>query len=233
MDGRLIVFEGLDCSFKETNAKKLKEYITNTGRECVCKSFPTYGNPSAYFVEQFLKGSYGKIEDLSPRTVSIFYMIDMFDYMNKEGLKLLESGTDIILDRYWYSNIYYRIGAAKLDSVRKGEEDYVNPAMMEYITDFIDNLADELDLPSPDIIFKMNNDKELMIETVKKKNSKDDILEANYDYLREVHDAFTEMDFKKYSDCVFGIPVTDENGFRSHEEIYKDIVDRFSEVYHG
>ena len=58
--GKFIVFEGLDCSFKETNSNKLYEYIKETHPEINVKivHFPRYGEPACCMVEKYLKGEY-------------------------------------------------------------------------------------------------------------------------------------------------------------------------------
>ena len=43
----IIDFEGLDCSFKETNSRKLAEYLHGKRYE-----FPDYSSESSYFIKQ-------------------------------------------------------------------------------------------------------------------------------------------------------------------------------------
>ena len=40
--GKIIVFEGLDCSFKETNSKALEDFLKNNGEKVKLFSFPAY-----------------------------------------------------------------------------------------------------------------------------------------------------------------------------------------------
>lgn len=108
MKGELIVFEGADCMFKETNSSLLCTYINSHYPEKQAKvvSFPRYGEPAAHFTETYLNKGYPR--DIAPDAVSYFYLMDQFDYMSTEGDNLLENGHTLILDRYWYSDLVYR-----------------------------------------------------------------------------------------------------------------------------
>ena len=108
MRGELIVFEGADCMFKETNSSLLCTYINSHYPEKQAKlvSFPRYGDPAAHFTETYLNKGYPR--DIAPDAVSYFYLMDQLDYMSTEGDNLLENGHTLILDRYWYSDLVYR-----------------------------------------------------------------------------------------------------------------------------
>jgi dTMP kinase len=67
-------------------------------------SFPRYGNPSAFFVEKYLRGGYGSIEECGAKRSSIFYALDRFD-ASQEIRCHLEAGTHVIADRYVASNM--------------------------------------------------------------------------------------------------------------------------------
>ena len=57
--GKLFAFEGLDCSFKETNSKAYLDYLRSKGRKAELFSFPRYDKESSYFVREYLGGKYG------------------------------------------------------------------------------------------------------------------------------------------------------------------------------
>lgn len=108
MSATIIAFEGLDCSFKETNAKSLKESLEKLGYKVHLTAFPAYDQPSSYFVKKFLSGEYGK--DLDFRTILYFYALDRFDRWNLTDLRSVyengDSNTIIIFDRWTKSNLY-------------------------------------------------------------------------------------------------------------------------------
>jgi len=106
--GKMITLEGLDGCFKETNAKLLTEYIRNHwNSKTILISYPTYNNNSSIFVKKYLKGDYGKLYDIDPHTISLFYALNRYnDKINID--KLLKDGYTIIMDRYVGSNIMYQ-----------------------------------------------------------------------------------------------------------------------------
>ena len=62
-EGKIIVFEGLDCSFKETTSEAVYQNLLAKGEKVIKFSFPAYGQQSAYFVEQLLQGNYPDMTD--------------------------------------------------------------------------------------------------------------------------------------------------------------------------
>lgn len=220
--GKLIVFEGLDCSFKETNSNLLNEYIQKTGKKSVAIHFPRYGKKPAYFVESYLHGNYGGMDTMNSGTISMFYMLDMFDYMKKSGEQLLANGTNIILDRYWYCNLYYRLGKAQLESKRPvTPEEYFNISLA------VTNIADTLELPKPDLIIKMITDKNVMLDYVSKKHNKDaDIHEDNSGYLKAVYDNYIDFSLAKFlkeQGTFVEVHVTEGNKIKSKEVIFNEV----------
>ena len=115
MPARIIEFEGLDCSFKENNSKKLKENLAKMGYDVYLFSFPNYESDSSDEVRKFLSGSHPlsnstwdkedmyQICDIFAKDRAITYERDIKD--------IYENGDDktiIIFDRWIYSNLYHR-----------------------------------------------------------------------------------------------------------------------------
>ena len=59
--GLIIAFEGLDCSFKETNCinffRRIQDEFSESSKNIFYESFPRYGNWSTKAVEKWLNGS--------------------------------------------------------------------------------------------------------------------------------------------------------------------------------
>lgn len=112
MLGKIITFEGLDASFKETNSNRLAERLKDNGYDVHIFHLPQYNNPSCYFVEEFLAGNYKHTGiDIEPIAKSVFYALDRFDLYSKKIMPILENATDktvIVLDRWTASNIFYQ-----------------------------------------------------------------------------------------------------------------------------
>ncbi len=120
--GKIIVIEGTDCSFKETNSKRLYEYIKENITEKVkLFSFPNYERQSSYFVKKYLSGSYGNPVLQNPYTASICFAVDRLDWLySYDIMNLYNEGYILIIDRYVGSNIIHQ--CCKLNSVSEMEE---------------------------------------------------------------------------------------------------------------
>lgn len=222
--GKLIVFEGLDCSFKETNSKAYYEYLKDKGEKVELYSFPRYQEEHSVFVRDYLAGKYGKQEDMNYHAISLFYMMDMFDCSQKFIKPRLEEGFTIILDRYWYSNIYYRIGLYetkhKFLSYNKDKQ------AKEAIYYNINDLSLKLKLPKADIVIKLKADIDVVLDVVHKKNKQNDIHENDYDFLKSVHNAFDTiyLDTFVIDKSIDIYTTTIDKQIKSKEEIFNEIL---------
>jgi len=79
MKGAFLVIDGTDGSGKGTQAARLEQRLVVAGRDVVVVDFPRYGEPSAYFAERYLRGEYGKLEEIDAYRASVFYALDRFD----------------------------------------------------------------------------------------------------------------------------------------------------------
>lgn len=224
--GKLIAIEGLDCSFKETNSKALYDYLIKkygSNKVELC-SFPRYGNESSHFVEKYLSGEYGASENLDHTVVSSFYMLDMFDFMMSHGKDFLNNGGILILDRYWYSNIFYRLGAHYI-----ANNNELHPISKKEIIQRISNLAKQLQLPNADLIIKLKTDEDLMIEYVKQKNS-GDLHESNEAFLRAIFKQFDTIDLSPYANegLAVDISVAEDGEILSKEEIRQKVINAYN-----
>ena len=120
MRGKLILIEGTDCSGKETQTKLLLEKLSLEGIICCCKSFPSYASPTGKIVGgPYLGKSYisecwfpeGAV-NVDPKVASLYYAADRKYNIGEIEAKLNE-GTNVILDRYVYSNLAHQGGKIK------------------------------------------------------------------------------------------------------------------------
>jgi dTMP kinase len=217
MSGRIITFDGVDCSFKETNSHAYLKYLLNKGEKAALYSFPRYDMAQSIFVKRYLSGAYGKIEDINLKAISMFYMMDMFDCAQTEIIPKLNEGYTIILDRYWHCNLFYRIGACRMN----GDSHIVE----KVITADTEELARILKLPKADIIIKLKPETSIMLNFVRNKNSKDDQHESNAKYLSAVAEVFSDIDLSSYvKDRVLEIHTTKDGNIRPKEDIFNDIL---------
>ena len=98
---KLISFEGIDASGKETQAQMLYEYLKREGFNVAYESFPRYYTPVGKLIKKSLKGEI----TLTPEAHHMLYEVDRIDFMGYLN-ELEELEWDfLILDRYTHSNI--------------------------------------------------------------------------------------------------------------------------------
>ncbi len=98
-----VVFEGIDASGKETQAKLLEKALKKKGYKVVYIDFPDYKNPIGKMIRKFLD----KKVELDVETRALLYAADR-RYRYKDIKKALDEGKIVICDRYCYSNIAYQ-----------------------------------------------------------------------------------------------------------------------------
>ena len=232
--GKFIVFEGLDCSFKETNSNKLYEYIKENHPEVNVKivHFPRYGEPTCCMVEKYLNGEFSK--NLTTFMKSLPFLFDMVDYFLSEGNEHLANKGWIIADRYWYSNIFYR-GAENCPPL---EDLPLMRSTMYNIFDDLKKTADRMMLPSPDFVFLMKSHFRTVKEKLESKATNLDEHTKNLDYMENVMKFYDLFNFRGIVDHE-NIPVYDkvyvpddpnssyEVKLKSEEEIFNHIKEVF------
>ena len=223
--GIIINFEGLDYSFKETNSKRLYEYIRDNITEKVkLISFPNYESQSSYFVHEYLKKAYGDVNDVDEKQTSLFYAMDRYDTMKKLDINtLLDDGYIIILDRYTGSNIIFQ--STKISN-KYLNNDVSQSLIQEYIR-WAENLEYEiLKLPKPDIVIYMNMPVKvsypLMRERTLKNGETEDCHESNRQFMESVEkNALYIANHLNWNI----VNCTDDNDqIRDEESIFNDII---------
>ena len=208
MRGKIIVIEGTDCSGKETQSKKLIEKIPNLKYF----SFPNYDSPTGKIIGgPYLGKSYicngwfsEGADNVDPKIASLYYAADRKYNINKIN-KLLDSGYNVILDRYIYSNMAHQGGKIKDSNERH--------KMYKWLEQLEFNL---LELPRPDIKIFLYVPLEVSMEIRKNRVEEFDQHESNIEHLKHAEQSYLELvdlyDFIKI-DC------TTNNKMLSVEEI--------------
>lgn len=199
----IIDFEGVDCSFKETNSRKLAEYIgAGVARRY---AFPAYNKDSSYFVRQILNGKYQE-----NRMVALTsYMLDMYDVWNTEiRLDILNGIKYVIFDRFWYSNLFYRAR---------------NQAEAEEVI----RMASNFELPNADLIIKLVPRKQVMLDILAKKQNKD-ILELDEKFISDTYDRFIKCEFPEPTETIF---TTNDTEPYERDYIFRKVLGSLSNIY--
>lgn len=213
--GKLIVIEGsCDSIGKSSQYKLLVDRLKNENSSVVTTHhFPSYGTYQGRPVEEYLKGNYGKISDLSPYFVNSLYAQDRaITWVS--GLKQeYERGNIIVLDRYTTSSLIYQSSVIE-------DEDEKNK-FIDYVYDYEYN---KMGIPIPDLVIFLHAPFEfaMSLKSKRKDNSgvKNDIHEKDLEYLKRVSDASTSIADKydwEYIECV------KDNKMRTIEDIHEEI----------
>ncbi|MBI2639420.1 MAG: thymidylate kinase [Candidatus Sungbacteria bacterium] len=116
--GIFIALEGTDGSGKKTQKDLLVKRLKKERYGVQEISFPQYGKPSAWQIEQYLNGLFGKPDDADPYFASILYADDRREAKPKIE-KWLKKGSIVIADRYAASNAGHQGGKIANPSKRK------------------------------------------------------------------------------------------------------------------
>jgi dTMP kinase len=137
--GVFIVLEGAEGSGLGAQFSLLTERLKAAGYDVASYDFPRHGQGSSHFVTEYLSGSYGDTDEISPYTASLFYTMDRYA-ASKDIFKDLEAGKVVVASRYVGSNMAHQ--GAK----------FGDPGEQRGFFVWNDNLEFELlKLPRPDI----------------------------------------------------------------------------------
>ncbi|MEQ1731298.1 MAG: dTMP kinase [Vicinamibacterales bacterium] len=100
--GLLIAFEGLDQSGKQTQAERLRDYLTEKGRRVRLVSFPDYETPIGREIGLALRGERGFGADV----MQLLYVANRHEWKD-EIVRETAAGAVIICDRYLASSVAY------------------------------------------------------------------------------------------------------------------------------
>jgi dTMP kinase len=104
----LIVLEGLDGAGKSTQINLLQQYFETSGSKVKYLHFPRFDAPVfGDLIARFLRGDFGKIEQVHPMLVALLFAEDRRD-ASLQIKDWIKAGYHIILDRYLYSNIAFQ-----------------------------------------------------------------------------------------------------------------------------
>lgn len=169
MTGMLINLEGIDGAGKRTQSELLKKELEKQGVRALLYSYPDYQSPYGKIIRQFLNGEI----QLSAEEQILTYLIDMVKDKEK-FIQELNSGSYIIVDRYFLSAIAYQC-ANGFDYQRAKE------------------LVQFLELPVPDHIFYLDVSTPESMERKMKQKGCQDRFEKNNLFLDQVREVYQKL----------------------------------------
>jgi dTMP kinase len=120
MTGLIIAFEGLDQSGKQTQAERVREYVTARGRECRLLSFPDYDTAIGTEISKALHGE----REYDPDVMQLMYVANRYE-RRRDIARWMSEGVVLVCDRYLASSIAY------------GEAQGLDPAWLRDIQRFL------------------------------------------------------------------------------------------------
>lgn len=213
-----IAIEGGDGSGKGTQAEILRAYVgEELGKKVAKLSFPRYGEPSAYYAEQYLNGAYGGANDVHPDLGVLAFALDRFAEKPHLEELLADQERYVISDRYMGSNLAHQ--GTKIDDVKKRHEFYERTLHTEYDILGIPRPARNVVLLVPSTVAQQNVDKK---DARSYTTLKRDIHEADADHLEKAKRNYQEL-CELYPDEFVPIDCMDGQTLRSISDIQAEI----------
>ncbi|KAL5606625.1 hypothetical protein BROUX41_003023 [Berkeleyomyces rouxiae] len=100
--GSLIVLEGLDRSGKSTQVKLLAQRFVEAGRKAKVMQFPDRSTPIGKMIDAYLKSN----ANMDDHVIHLLFSANRWEAA-RTMTSLLESGTSVLCDRYYYSGVVY------------------------------------------------------------------------------------------------------------------------------
>ncbi len=125
MAGRLIAFEGLDQSGKQTQAERLASMLRERGFDVLALSFPDYATSIGTEIGRALRGE----REYGPDVMQLLYVANRYEFKPRIEAMLAGDGF-VVCDRYLASSVAY------------GEAQGLDPAWLRQIQHY---------LPQPDL----------------------------------------------------------------------------------
>lgn len=163
--GKIITFEGIDQSGKETQSKRLTERLQKEGFRVGHMYFPDYETNIGKEIRAFLDGK----KKMTPQLRQMLYAANRYEKEEEIRKKLTEYDF-LVIDRYVSSGIAYGL---------------VNGLEYEWA------MALEEKLPQPDFVILMEISTE--VSRKRKGDGEKDEYEKRLDFLEKVRDAYLTL----------------------------------------
>ncbi|KAF1918823.1 thymidylate kinase-domain-containing protein [Ampelomyces quisqualis] len=130
--GKLIVFEGLDRAGKSTQCQLLVEALQKSGKKVRHMRFPDRTTPIGQMINNYLSGA----SDAEDHVIHLLFSANRWEAAASIQSDL-QSGTTVIIDRYYYSGCVYSAAkhnpAMSLEWCRKPDVGLPRPDMCVFL----------------------------------------------------------------------------------------------------
>ncbi len=169
--GTIIVIEGSDASGKKTQTKLLLDRLNSEGISTKYMNFPRYNTPTGRIIGQCYLGKthlgegdvawFGEPDKVDPLIASLYYAADRRAAV-PEINEIVNSGTHLLLDRYYQSNMAHQGG--KTNSWEERMKFFKAIGKIE---------LDALELPREDRVILLHMPWEVSLELLKNRGERD------------------------------------------------------------
>lgn len=203
-----IVIEGLDGAGKSTQIGNIAKFFENKGITHKSLHFPRTDSPFfGELVGRFLRGEFGKLNEVNPYIVALLYAGDRRDAANLIS-QWISNGNIVILDRYVYSNIAFQCAKLSDKDEKLRLRNWILSLEYEYFG-----------IPKPDLNIFLDVPFQFTVERLTKHRTgndrnylkgSSDIHEENLDFQERVRQVYLEQE--KLDDSFVIVPCTDKEG---------------------
>lgn len=187
MKGKLIVIEGVsDGIGKTTQFDLLRRRLLDENVKVESHHFPSYNTYQGKPVEEYLRGTFGRPDEISPYFVNSLYAVDRAITWNIDLKDKYERGDTILLDRYTTSSLIYQ--STPIEDMEEKKK------FLNYVTDFEYN---KIGIKKPDKVIFLTADLDIITKMRNKRKEENgevvegDIHENDLMFMRKVYDNAT------------------------------------------
>ena len=195
--GVIIVIEGGDASGKATQTKLLVDRLNSEGISAKHMSFPRYNTPTGRIIGQCYLGKnglgegdvgwFGDPTKIDPLIASLYYAADRRAAV-PEINEILDSGTHLILDRYYQANMAHQGG--KIDSQQERINYFEKVGKIE---------LDALEIPREDRTIFLHMPLAVALELMKGRNEDKDGHERSREHLVRAEEVYKRLTTLNYT----------------------------------
>lgn len=210
--GKIIVFEGIDGSGKQTQFDKAIQVLEKREIPFATFDFPQYGKTNAgKILRKILDGDFGiNPADISTKVLSSFYTLDRAEAA-PQIQQARDQGKLILLNRYWTSNLGCQAGKFKTLAQKE-----------EYI-EWLQGLEiEEFELPQEDMVIFFDMSLKNSLQLIEERAGKNDQVEINEEYLKTALKTYRWL-AKRFNHWVT-LSCELDNRIKSKETIHKEVL---------
>ena len=153
-----IVIDGSDACGKSTQFDLLHQRLKMNEQTIRLFDFPRYDSESSYLVRRYLKGEYGSLDEIGPRTASLFFAMDRYDA--KFDIKqALDQGEIVLANRFSAANLAHQ--------GTKIKDKHERTAFFNWINELEFNI---LGIPRPTLNIILDVPLEISLKLIEKRN---------------------------------------------------------------